>query len=125
MGSNSVIWASAILGIFGTLITFLILQYKKTFKMLENDRAFKKFNNDGKPIQEGIERNRWDLSYIPELSRQFFKSDWRITFSILLLIFISILYAIFRNEQFLNLILVNTGAIIGVLTKQDPKANNG
>lgn len=96
-------------------ILFMILQYKKTLKILEADKSYKKYDDQQKLVQEGVARNRWDLSYLPALSRIFFHADWKIILSVILLIFLALLYALFRDNSILDLIKVNVGAIIGTL----------
>ena len=97
------------------VVVFLILQYHKTLKMLEADKTYKKYDPNQQILQEGVARNRWDLSYFPALSRIFFKADWKIILACMLLIFFIIIYAILRENTILDLIKVNFGAIIGAL----------
>ena len=106
------------------VIVFMILQYKKTFNILEADKTYKKYDANQKLLQEGVARNRWDLSYFPALSRIFFHADWKIILSSILLIFLVVFYAIFRDNSILDLIKVNFGAIIGTLVGSGKNDSN-
>lgn len=112
---NAAIIITGIICVTVLFILFMILQYNKTLKILEADKTYKKYDDHQNLMQEGVSRNRWDLSYLPALSRIFYHADWKIILSVILLLFLAVFYAIFRDNSVLDLIKVNVGAIIGTL----------
>jgi cbb3-type cytochrome oxidase subunit 3 len=92
---------------------FLVVQYNKTKRIIEADANYEK-REDGK-TEKGHVRNVWDYSFFPGFSRVLFRADWKILLAILLLIFLAVLYGIFREKEILDLLKVNVGAVIGTL----------
>lgn len=90
-----------------SLIIFLYSKHRLICKILKSEKEL------------GKRRNIWDLCYFPGICRAILKADWHFTFSVLLLVFLCIFYLIIREKELLSLILVNSGAIIGSLIKQD------
>lgn len=95
---------------------FLYLQNRKTEKIIQSDMSYEETTTDGKKVKGKI-RSRWDYSYLPEISRAFFKTQPSLVVAIILLLLLVGLYALFRENSFLELVKVNFGAILGVLIK--------
>ncbi|MFH1363880.1 MAG: hypothetical protein ABIH45_06715 [Candidatus Omnitrophota bacterium] len=109
-------WA-IVIGIATIIFVCVRYQYFKIKTMAENDSRFKKFNEQGQPIQEGVNRPVWDYSFFPEYSRLWHKGEWPQFVAAVLLVTLLTIYLFTQNQEILKLLGINFGILIGTLIK--------
>ena len=87
-------------------------------RIIENDKAFRKYNNDGKIIQEVYNRPIWDYHFFPGLSKVWHMSQWQPLLAIVILVFLLVLYLFIKDDKLLNLVSVNLGTALGMMIRQ-------
>jgi hypothetical protein len=101
------------------VIVRYIYQFYKIKKIIEIDSKYKKYNDQGQLIEDGHVRPIWDYSFFPSYSRLWHKKEWQLIVAVVFMAILLVLFLVTSKQEFLNLLGVNFGIIIGTLIKTE------
>jgi len=104
-----------------TVLLVAIIKIYKFNKMIEIDKNFKQYSENGQLLQEGHLRNVWDYSFFPGLSKIWLQSEWQNLVAMVSVFTILILYLVTKDQLFRDLLSVNFGVVIGMLLEGKKK----
>ena len=116
--ARDVIWGFVVL-VLGLVVAPLFLSYRryKLKVMTESDKLVKKYNKEnGKIIQEGVDRPIWDFSWSPALSALLQRSKHGpLVLVVLASMALVLLYVLTWDAILGTLLSINVGVALGTL----------
>lgn len=103
--------------IFAIIFVLVIYKIYKFHKLIEYDRLYKKYNDNGQIIEETRTRNIWDYNFFPGLSKVWHFSGWQFLVAILILLFVILMYAFTKDEKLFDILGLNLGVILGMMIR--------
>jgi hypothetical protein len=107
-----------IVGIGILLLVLIVFKIYKFRRIVDLDRSFKKWGENGKPCQDGNPRNIWDYHFFPGISRLWHSSEWQDAIVLSILVGLFVIYLFTKDTLVSHLLTVNFGAIIGMFVKR-------
>jgi len=103
-----------------TIILSILIGFKiyKFNKLVELDKAFKEYYENGQIKQEVHKRPIWDYHFFPGLSRLWHQSEWQIAVAMIIMIFLLCLYLYTKDNKLFTLLGLNFGVIVGMMIKR-------
>ena len=108
-----------IIGVVSVLIAgSFIYKIYKFRKIIELDKSYKEYNNEGKIIRETRTRNIWDYHFFPGLSRLWHASEWQTAVVMAVLLVVFVVYLFTKDDKLFNLLGLNFGLVLGMMIKE-------